>query len=759
MKQYKWIIIIVSSILILTAGIIGIIHFTKDNNEPSNDENIKVTIGQNGNWYINDVDTNVSSYNIGNQKTTISTGNGKPESVNAYKIYIDIDSFDYYLYVNGQWELRGNIKVKPLKVCNEGDLELHLLEDGTYGVYKCNNEAVVDLVIPSYHNKRPITKLMEESLSSCSQLKNLELPNTINEVCKEALNLSNLELNEYEGCKYIGNKENPYLVLIDATNKMYILDNTKVVYLTNLIFKFTSQPIISNNNRWFKLIDGNLFNRDVTKLIKYNKSNLHKTYTIPNTVKSIGEFAFYDCSKIQSVIIPYSVKSIGAYAFYYCNNLKNITIPYSVKSIGEYAFYNCENLESLEIRSGVENIGAFAFSNCINLTTLIIPGSLTSIGEHAFYQCDSLDSLFFNGSIKDWCNISFSSLYSNPMACGPNFNINNAQGRYFQIQSIEIYNDVTSIGSYQFCCFNNLHRVIISGDVKSIKDYAFYDCDNLEDVDILNSVKSIGDYAFSNCDKLMFMSIPKNVTHIGKHAFFGSENLDTVHYGGTIENWCNISFSSPHSNPMCYATHFDIKDINNKSFEPTEIVIPNTFIMIGSYQFYGFENIVNIEIPNSITSIGTEAFAHCEGITNIEIPNSVTIIDDGAFSGCKNLTSIVLPVGLTNISHLMFSNCESLTSIVLPDTITSIGSSAFSGCINLTTIVLPDGITSIGNSTFSNCGILTNIIIPESVTNIGSYAFFGCESLTICCKMEYKPDGWSEDWNSTNVPVVWNYKE
>ena len=172
------IVIIVIVIFCLFLGGISILYLTKDNNK-----NEKITIGKNGNWYVNDVDTDVSAYNIGTNTTRILTGNTIPNIGNINDIFVDIDSFDYYLYIDDYWELRGNIKEKPKEVSYEGDLELHLLEDGTYAVYSCKNTEVEEIIIPSHHNKRPITKLMKESLLQllkfqvllCSQIMKLKV--------------------------------------------------------------------------------------------------------------------------------------------------------------------------------------------------------------------------------------------------------------------------------------------------------------------------------------------------------------------------------------------------------------------------------------------------------------------------------------------------------------------------------------------------------------------------------------------------------
>ena len=227
--------------------------------------------------------------------------------------------------------------------------------------------------------------------------------------------------------------------------------------------------------------------------------------TIPNSVTSIGEYAFYNCSGLTSVTIPNSVTSIGESAFRGCSGLTSVTIPNSVTTIGERAFYNCSGLTSVTIGNSVTSIGNSAFSGCSGLTSVTIPNSVTSIGSSAFQYCSGLTSVTIPNSVTT---------------------IGGAAFQYCSgLTSVTIPNSVTSIGSYTFEACNSLISVTIPNSVTSIGNYAFYNCSGLTSVTIPNSVTSIGYAAFSGCSGLTSVTIPNSVTYIGNSAFNGCTNL------------------------------------------------------------------------------------------------------------------------------------------------------------------------------------------------------------------------------------------
>ena len=198
--------------------------------------------------------------------------------------------------------------------------------------------------------------------------------------------------------------------------------------------------------------NGVLYNKEKTRLIQC-PGGLSGTYAIPDSVTSIGDYAFYGCSSLTSITIPNGVTSIGYRAFSGCSSLTSITIPEGVTSIGSWAFSGCNSLTSITIPNGVTSIGDDAFSGCSSLTSIIIPDSVTSIGNRAFMDCTSLTSVTIPDGVTSIGGRAFEDCTS--------------------LTSITIPESVTSIGDKAFGSCNSLKVVAFLGEKPSINSSAF----------------------------------------------------------------------------------------------------------------------------------------------------------------------------------------------------------------------------------------------------------------------------------------------
>ena len=194
---------------------------------------------------------------------------------------------------------------------------------------------------------------------------------------------------------------------------------------------------VSESNSAYSSKDGVLFNKNKTKLVAYPAGKTNTSYTIPNSVSEIKEWAFSDCSDLTNVTIPNSVSKISYGTFYGCSSLTSVTIPTSVKSIDDYAFEFCSSLTSVTIPNSVTSIGEWAFSDCSSLTSITIPNSVSkisygtfeccenlksvtipttvkSIDGRAFSLCDSLSDIYYKGTASQWKAVKVEA-FNNPL--------------------------------------------------------------------------------------------------------------------------------------------------------------------------------------------------------------------------------------------------------------------------------------------------------------------------------------------------------
>jgi hypothetical protein len=158
------------------------------------------------------------------------------------------------------------------------------------------------------------------------------------------------------------------------------------------------QITVDPSNPAYSSVAGVWFDKSVTTLIEYPAAKVGGNYTIPNSVTTIGAYAFADCSSLTNVVIPDGVASIGEAAFLSCG-LSSVTVPDSVTNLGAVAFNACGNLAKATIPGSVGSIGEDTFGACSSLTSIIMGEGITSIGDGAFDRCSALTSVTIPNSV------------------------------------------------------------------------------------------------------------------------------------------------------------------------------------------------------------------------------------------------------------------------------------------------------------------------------------------------------------------------
>ena len=348
----------------------------------------------------------------------------------------------------------------------------------SYG-YNNNNATLKEIVI-----ENTVKTIGSSAFRGCVSLTSVAIPDSVESIGASAFsgctNLTSVTVGR--GLTDVGNN-----VFSECTNLKTVYYNSS--YSENNMFPYAEKVVFGGEGvpaEFFYTFSGT--------------NTTLKEIVIENTVKTIGNSAFYDCDGLTVVDIPDSVTSIGSSAFSDCGGLTSVTIGSDVKTIGAYAFRNCVKLTVVAIPDSVESIGQYAFDGCAELASVTIGNGVKTIGAYAFRNCAKLTSLSLGSSIESMGTYAFS----------------NCDG----LTDIEIPDSVTNIDSYVFSYCDNLESVTIGSGVKTVGYAAFRYCSKLESVTIGSGIETIGDYAFGNC------------------------NLKEVRFNGTQEQWNGVSKSA-----------------------------------------------------------------------------------------------------------------------------------------------------------------------------------------------------------------------
>jgi len=365
-----------------------------------------------------------------------------------------------------------------------------------------------------------VQTLGEGAFKYCYDLEEISIPDTLQSMGSYVFwECYNLQYHEYENARYLGNEENPYVILSRVSdlgiNTLKIHNKTKVI-----------DQYAAADCEWMTSVE------------------------LPEGLRQIGMGAFYGCWSLTSVTVPEGVKEIGDEVFYGCSALTDVQIRGSVERIGDYAFKSCAGLTQLSIPNTVVEICYAAFDSCTNLSAMEIPDSVQSIDSRAFYRCQGLEQVNVGNGLQElgqdvfnYCdalqsiNVADANVYFSSIS-GVLFDNNGKTLLRVPTQKSGTYKipktvQIIERGALQGCAVS---EVVIQDGVTTVNEFAFRDCVNLKQIAIPTSVMTLKEGAFFGCTGLQTVTVPGNVRTLGNSVFGSCDSLQRAELQNGVQS-------------------------------------------------------------------------------------------------------------------------------------------------------------------------------------------------------------------------------
>jgi len=631
-----------------------------------------------------------------------------------------VDGINYILYTSGPGVEEAHVAKGSSS--NSGDIVIPstvTYEEKTYSVTAIGENAFYgcsDLASVTFEG---YASIKTGAFSGCTGLKKITIKDRINIDSEYSFN----------GCTNLES--------IIFTNSAKSID---CIFIINTIKNIT----VEEGNSRYKSIDGVLFNKSGTEIIRFPPKKDMFSYTVPNSVTTIGYSAFYRCSGLTSILLPNTLTTIDNNAFYGCRGLTSITIPNSVTTISYRVFYGCSGLTSIILPNSLITIDDSAFYGCSGLTSIILPNSLTTIGYKAFEKCTGLTEITIPNSVT---KIGFAPFYE----CN-NLTSIKCPDAFFNIV-------------YQYC--TGIREITVPSTVTEIGGYAFIYCSRLKELYIPNTVKKMNNVSFKGCTSLQKVYLP-DCAILEEGAFANLRNLQEVSIGSFTGNIGKYFGQKRSAGGAGFENGFYICKQGKTDYKHYYLLPTNLKLIIRNQKEFGDYTlqdtpVFNIELEVPVESFGTNAFQDA-GLAKVTLADNIKTLPSKKDLGkLPNLTEFSAK-GLESIESGIFYGSPKLQKLELPfpgpGTVSSVGNFGdlfgtnsgdglravtqfFENGTNktyyipssLTELVLAEGCEMIPYGGLYNCNMLEKITLPTSLYMVGEKAFYGCAKISdIYCK-------------------------
>ena len=384
------------------------------------------------------------------------------------------------------------------------------------------------LVIPDEIDGHKVVKLGNGVFKKHQEIVSAQIPDSITSISASA----------FRDCSNLENVNLPKN-LISIGNRAFF----NCVSIRNIYIPKTLVEVDTYGWNWWYPFDGcsNLktieFEEGITQIPTgiFGNTGLENV-KIPDTVTSIGERSFADCTKLEKIIFSEKIETINGRAFLGCSSLKSVSLPDSITSMDTEIFSGCTSLSSVKLPNKCVNITSSTFEGCTSLTEITLPDTVTTIQDHAFKNCTALKTINWSKSITDIQSYAFENCDALTKLDIPNTVTNIGTGAFYEcggFTDIAVPNSVKSLGSKVFENCDALTDVKLGTGITQIPTSCFEHCDALPSVVLPYRVSKVGDNAFKNCVELTEITIPRATTSISTSAFSYPAKMTVYGISGT----------------------------------------------------------------------------------------------------------------------------------------------------------------------------------------------------------------------------------
>ena len=384
------------------------------------------------------------------------------------------------------------------------------------------------LVIPDEIDGHKVVKLGNGVFKKHQEIVSAQIPDSITSISASA----------FRDCSNLENVNLPKN-LISIGNRAFF----NCVSIRNIYIPKTLVEVDTYGWNWWYPFEGcsNLekveFEEGITQIPTgiFGDTGL-KEVEIPDTVTSIGERSFADCTKLEKIIFSEKIETINGRAFLGCSSLKSVSLPDSITSMDTEIFSGCTSLSSVKLPNKCVNITSSTFEGCTSLTEITLPDTVTTIQDHAFKNCTALKTINWSKSITDIQSYAFENCDALTKLDIPNTVTNIGTGAFYEcggFTDIAVPNSVKSLGSKVFENCDALTDVKLGTGITQIPTSCFEHCDVLPSVVLPYRISKVGDNAFKNCVELTEITIPRATTSISTSAFSYPAKMTVYGISGT----------------------------------------------------------------------------------------------------------------------------------------------------------------------------------------------------------------------------------